>query len=45
MKPFHYYMIFYSTLHMLGTYGIFKLVEYDNKQVALKKLRQNEISN
>jgi hypothetical protein len=30
---------------MLGTYGIFKLVEYDNKQIALKKLRQNEISN
>ena len=45
MSPFQKYMIFYSSLNLLGTYGISKLIEYDNKQIALKKLSQNEISN
>ncbi len=45
MSPFHFYMIFYSSLNFLGTYGICKLVEYDNKQIALKKLSNNKISN
>jgi len=45
MKPFHSYMIFYSTLNLIGCYAVSKLVEYDNKQIALKKLGQNEISN
>ena len=45
MSPFQKYMIFYSSLNLLGTYGICKLIEYDNKQIALKKLGQNKISN
>ena len=45
MSPFHSYMIFYSTLNILGCYGMCKLVEYDNKQIALKKISNNKISN
>ena len=45
MSAFQKYMIFYSSMNLLGTFGICKLIEYDNKQIALKKLSQNKISN
>ena len=36
MSPFQNFMILYSTLNLLGCYGMCKLVEYDNKKIALK---------
>lgn len=32
MTPYQKYMIFYTSLQVVGTYGIIKLVEWEKKQ-------------
>lgn len=31
MKPYHQYMMFYTSLQLIGVYGILKITEWEKK--------------